>query len=668
MFKGLLLCGGAVCLSAALGAVDVRIDSARPFAWQVPETLYGLFLEDISNGIDGGLYPELIFNRGFDFPSSDKSGRMPEGWAKDCRAGSACRATLAYARPKFANTPAYLHVEAFAPEAGVKNRGVMDELSVRAGVPLELRVWARGVAFRATLKDLQGKPVAAAELKPGCDWTLCTAVLVPDRDVKRSQFSLRTRTAGELDLEYVSLMPKNRAKCGLRKDVVKLMAELHPQTFRFPGGSNLDGHTFEEWFDWRRTLGPVEERRPVHGFFGYWQLMGMGYCEYLALADEIGAEPLPVILPGLTARCPKPEVIPMDGFGWMLTNALDNLELVYGTADTKWGRVRAEAGRPEPYARGYVGIGNEAWGTEYWERYRVIARAVREKYPDVKLVASLWPRLLEHPERTASEMKNVTPDVCDVIDEHLYPSPSWWLNHADRYDGYDRSGCRVYVGEWATRHADERYVNSVHAAVAEAAFRLGMERNSDVVLMSAFAPLVRREGSRNASYPPTPEGRPVNRYSLIQIDGTDSCGTPSYWVEKVFSDTLPERMVRVSYPVVRWTQPAGVDRRGWFYNPDAKAMEVVSLHAAAGWRGDALVVRLVNAKWAGEAVSLDLGLDFPAGRVVRTVVSGAPDAANRPCCPDRVRPVSDELEFAGGTRFELTLPSCSVTVLKLRKH
>jgi len=220
---------GVTCALTAAGGIDVRIDSARPLPWQVPQSLYGLFLEDISNGIDGGLYPELIRNRGFDFPSFDKDGRFPEGWAKDCGDGSSCRVTLAYARPKFTNTPAYLHVEAFAPDAGVRNLGVMDELSVRVGVPLELRVWARGAAFRAAIGDEEGQSVASAELQPDSEWTLCTATLVPDRDVKNARFTIRTRTAGELDLEQVSLMPKERAKCGLRRDVVKLMADLHPK-------------------------------------------------------------------------------------------------------------------------------------------------------------------------------------------------------------------------------------------------------------------------------------------------------------------------------------------------------------------------------------------------------------------------------------------------------
>ena len=664
-----LLAACAALASAAAaygGAVTISIDQTAPFGWTVPETLYGLFLEDISNGIDGALYPELAWNGGFDFPSTDSRG-MPEGWKKDCRKDSTCRASLAYEAPKFAKTPAYLRIEALGAGAGVANMGVnlgsRSEMSVKKGAPLELSLWARGdVGFDVAVKRTNGVHLARTSFKPAGEWRLFTATLSPADSEKAAALQIRVKGTGTLDIERVSLKQATFARCGLRADIVKLFADLHPRTFRFPGGSNLDGHTFEEWFDWKRTLGSVEERPPLHGFFGYWQSMGMGYHEYLLMAEEIGATALPVLLPGMTARCPKPDFVPMAEIGKVVEDSLAQLEYIMGDATTKWGAVRAAAGHPAPFACEYVGIGNEAWGDEYWERYFPIAKAVRAKYPNVKIIASLWPRLLEHPERNAGQMANVAPENCDIIDEHIYPSPSWWLNNAHRYDSYDRAGVKVYIGEYATRHAADPYINSLYAAVAEAAMRLGFERNSDVVQLAAFAPLLRREGSRNA--PMRRDGIPENRYSLVQTDGTGSCGTPSYWVEKMFTDNLPERMVPVACPEVKWLQPAGVDKRKWFYNPDSEAKEVVSLHAAAGVRGQALIVKLVNAKWEIQPVTLKFAAPLPAAAISRLALSGAPDARNRPCEPTKVVPKADELPFGGGRSLALELPPCSVTVLK----
>jgi len=645
----------------------IAIDQTAPCGWTVPQTLYGLFLEDISNGIDGALYPELVWNRGFDFPSSDNRG-MPEGWKKDCRKNSTCRATLTYVDPKFAKTPAYLRIEAVGAGAGVANVGAnlgsRHEMSVKAGTPLALSLWARGdVGFDVAVKRTNGVHLARASFKATGAWRLFTARLVPSADEKTAALQIRVKGTGTLDLEQVSLKQATFAGCGLRRDIVQLMKDLHPLTFRFPGGSNLDGHTFEEWFDWKRSLGAVEERPPMHGFFGYWQTMGMGYHEYLLMAEEIGATALPVLLPGMTARCPTPDFVPMSEIGAVVEDSLAQLEYIMGDSTTKWGAVRAAAGHPEPFSCRYVGIGNEAWGDEYWERYFPIAKAVRAKYPGVKIIASLWPRLLEHADRNAEQMVNVTPANCDIIDEHIYPSPSWWLNNTHRYDAYDRKGVKVYIGEYATRHAADPYINSMYAAVAEAAMRLGFERNSDIVELAAFAPLLRREGSRNA--PMRRDGRPENRYSLIQTDGTDACGTPSYWVEKMFTDNLPERMVPVKCPEVKWTQPAGVDKERWFCNPSSAAMEVVSLHAAAGIEGQTLIVKLVNARWAPQPTVLSFAAPVPSGCVRKITLAGAPDAKNRPCTPSNVVPREDSFAFGGGRSLPLELPSCSVTVLRI---
>ena len=661
-----VLCAGAMTVVAGQRApVEVRVDVDRP-THAISKRMYGLFLEDISQSVDGCFYPELVWNRGFDFPPSptvadpDYVKHKVEldticGWKPCCRGESTGRFTFQYENPRFKRTPAYLRIEAFAPGAGMCNRGAMDEMSVKGGVPLALSLYARGVPLEVRLEGDDGRLLARTEFVPSADWRLFAARLVPSASAKAARLVVRASAAGVLDLEQVSLSPERKfrgRKNGLREDIGELMAALRPSTFRFPGGCMLEGVKFDSWYDWKLSVGPVEERMPLWNCWGYYQTLGLGYYEYFRFCEDIGASAVPVFAAALTCQNRKPERAPMEAIGHFITNVLDGIEFARGGTDTKWGRLRAEMGHPEPFALEYVGIGNENRGPEYWERYNAMAKAVRAAHPDIRLVASVDHRAYFDRKAFEQSWANISKDNADIADEHMYASPSWWLNHAHMYDGYDRKGVDVYVGEWATRNANARYINSMYNAVAEAAFKMGFERNADLVKMTAYAPLIRRVGV------------PGNRYSLIQLDGVGSCGAPAYWCEKMFADSRPDRLVPCSYPEVKWTQPAGIDLETWFVTKGSPAIEVVSFHAVAGLKDGKLVMRFANAADAAQPVRISFGRTLPPGTVRRTVLTGSPTDANTPAEPNRVIPVEDEFPFAGGADLETVLPSCSVTVLR----
>ena len=653
-------------LTLGAGAVTVDVAVSKP-GHEVPASLWGIFLEDIAFSVDGCLYPELVWNRGFEFrpaPSDEgfeKRLKGPTdlgipGWSVDCRRGSMGRFTLQYAKPLRADTPAYLRMEAFAPFAGVRNTGPLGEMDVKGGEPLNLSLYARGdVPLIVRVESADNKILCEKHFHPKETWRKFSAVVTPKASAKNAHLLILAAKAGTAEIDYVSLMPAETFKGhGLRKDIAQLIADLKPANFRFPGGCMLESCDYAGWFDWKRTVGAPEARQPLWNIWGYYQTLGLGYYEYLQFCEDIGAEPVPVFLAGLTCQFRGPKFAPVEALGAFVTNVLDGVEFARGGADTKWGAVRTAMGHPAPFRLSYVALGNENWGPEYWTRYNVIQKAVKAAHPDLKIVAAVDPHAYMRTNDWEYSWSQISPANADVADEHMYASPSWWLNHAGMYDAYPRKGVDVYVGEWATRQASDDYINSLYNAVAEAAFRMGFERNADLVKMSAYAPLIRRVGV------------PGNRYSLIQLSGTASCGAPAYWCERMFAENRPDRLVPCDYPVVKAMQPAGIDRPKWSYNRRSEAIEVVSFHAVAGVAGDELILKFANAAWRPQPVSLDFGRALPACAARRTVLTGAPDAKNLPDEPRRVVPRYDTVKFPGGTTFAFDLPACSVTVLRLK--
>ena len=547
-------------------ALQATVHADRP-GHAIPKTLYGIFFEDINYAADGGLYPELIANRGFDWRTNE-----PEGWRREWRGSGMGRVSLQGGYPVNPNTWQYLRIECYAPGegAGVANSG-FGGIAVQQGEKYDLSFYARphatyagGLTVRLEAADKKAlasyriekgawknKPSGSArwrsfvpESAPGTaratldpppppEWFKYEAVFTPSETVTNGQLVVLLDAAGTVDIDLVSLFPQatfNGRKNGMRRDLMQMLKEMKPATLRFPGGCVVEGSDMEMLYHWKRTVGPVERRGINWNRWGYWQSHGLGFFEYFQLAEDVGAEPLPILAAGLTCQFKKPlEFAPLDALDYFIQNAIDLIEFANGSPETPWGKVRAEMGHPAPFNLKYVGIGNENWDNVFLDRYEVIARAVKAKHPEITIITSAGAQ----PEGPMFELawKRLPELKAELVDEHYYKPPEWFLSQANRYDPYDRNGPKVYVGEYACHTRDRK--NNLTAALAEAAVMTGFERNSDVVRMAAYAPLFNKIGSSQWNV------------DLIWFDNVKAFGTPSYYVQKLFMNNLPDVLLPV---------------------------------------------------------------------------------------------------------------------------
>lgn len=502
---------------------------------EIQKTMYGVFFEDINFAADGGLYAELIKNRSFEYPNS------LQGWK-----------TFGTVEVKddgpFGNCPHYVRLS--DPGHKHKHSGLENEgwfgMGVMKGENYIFSVWAKSdeaVTLRVELVDrasdnehqflCRGKITVKNP-----EWKKYDVTITPDATVEKAalRIFLETRDGASIDLEHVSLFPENTWKHrdgGLRKDLAQALADLKPGILRFPGGCIVEGADLETRYDWKKTVGPVENR-PLnqnrweytftHRFYpDYYQSGGLGFFEFFQLSEDIGAEPLPVLNCGLACQYQNDDIdahVRICDLQPYVQDALDLIEFANGKADSKWGAVRSQMGHPEPFNLKFIAIGNEQWGPLYPERLEHFISAIRAVYPEIKIIGSsgpgsegdkfdyLWP-----------EMRRLQ---VDLVDEHFYRPYEWFLSKAARYDGYDRQGPKVFAGEYAC-HAKERKYNHYLASLYEAAFMTGLERNADIVQMATYAPLFAHvEGW---------QWRP----DLIWYDNLRSCRSISWYVQQLYS-------------------------------------------------------------------------------------------------------------------------------------
>ncbi len=342
----------------------------------------------------------------------------------------------------------------------------------------------------------------------GPGWTRHTAALISRATDPHARLVVTGAKAGTFWLDVVSLFPKETWKGrpnGLRPDLAEMLAGLKPAFVRFPGGCWVEGDRMELASRWKRTIGDIGDRWTQWNIWDYSATNGLGYHEYLQMCEDLGAEPLFVINCGMSHR----ENVPMDRMGEFVQDALDALEYANGPADSTWGAVRAKAGHPAPFHMKYIEIGNENGGPAYFERYALFHDAIKAKYPDVRLVANAW-----------GGVPGNRP--IEIVDEHYYSTPEFFMQNATKYDTYRRDGYKVYVGEYAV--TQNCGFGNLRAALGEAAFMTGLERNSDVVIMSSYAPLFVNMNHRRWN----PD--------LINFDSSRVYGLPSYYVQKMFSE------------------------------------------------------------------------------------------------------------------------------------
>jgi alpha-L-arabinofuranosidase len=548
-------------LLAAKGEpVTLRVQADRPGP-RINPAMWGVFFEDINLGADGGLYAELVKNRSFEFP--DDGGMT--GWFKISPTMAIGEATVAEYGPLDVANRHYLRLrsEGSAP-FGVSNEGFRG-MGLRQGESYDfsanVRFTAGSPRVSVELVGADGSTLASGRLLgASSEWKPLELTLVPNDTDPKARLNVILDGAGTVEIDMVSLFPrktwKNRPG-GLRADMVQALADLHPGFLRFPGGCIVEGARLGVRYQWQKTLGPVSERELLVNRWNYefkhrptpdyYQTFGLGFFEYFQLAEDIGAEPLPILGCGMACQFNSGELVPLDELSPFIQEALNLIEFANGPVASTWGAKRAALGHPEPFKMKMLGIGNEQWGPQYIERYAAFHRVLKEKHPEIQLVSAAGPSPQD--ERFHYLWPELRKLGADIVDEHCYANPIWFLSHSNRYDTYDRKGPKVFFGEYAAQSdfiTSTKNRNNLETALAEAAFMTGMERNADVVRMASYAPLF----AHVDGWQWTPD--------LIWVDNLRVLRTPNYYVQQLFSRNRGDVVLPVSTESpVKEVPPAG---------------------------------------------------------------------------------------------------------------
>jgi len=506
---------------------NIAVDVKKPGS-PIQKTMYGIFFEDINYGADGGLYAEMIKNRSFDFPQN-LLGWTTFGNVEVRKDGP------------FTNNPNYVRLSYAGhndKQTGLDNEGFFG-VSVKQDTEYRFSVWARSAegssSIRIELVDPESNVFVTQKLTiDSKDWKKYQVVIKSCKAEAKGRLRIFLTSKTAVDMDHVSLFPVDTWKGrenGLRKDLAQALYDLHPGVFRFPGGCIVEGTDLDTRYQWKNSVGPVENRKLnenrwqytfAHRFFpDYFQTYGMGFYELFQLSEDIGAEPLPVISCGLACQFQNQDVkahVPVSELQPYIQDALDLIEFANGDVTTKWGKLRAEMGHPASFNLKQLAVGNEQWGTLYPERVEPFMKAIHAKYPSMKIVGTAGP----NPDGKDfdfgwSEMKRLK---ADLVDEHYYKDPQWFLSNATRYDKYDRNGPKVFAGEYACHTKSGK--NSFEAALCEAAFMTGLERNADVVYQCTYAPLF----AHVQGYQWRPD--------LIWFDNLRSVRSVNYYVQQLY--------------------------------------------------------------------------------------------------------------------------------------
>ncbi len=538
-------------LMAQSAKLTIQADKPGP---KISPTLYGIFFEEVNMAGDGGLYAELVRNRSFE------DTEKPEHWWLIQGGSAKGEISIDTDRPMSEKNRRSLRLTVAQGGQGrvsVVNGGYHG-IALQKDAVYQLSLSARaGNGFTGpltiTLENADGKKIyAQAQVEGLTDaWKTFTLSLTAAGTDPKARLVVSTTKPGAVWLDMVSLFPKatwkNRSN-GFRLDLAEMVASLKPSFVRFPGGCWVEGDKLEHALRWKTTIGDLSERRTQWCLWGYFSTNGLGFHEYLQWCEDLGAEPLFVINCGISHK----ENVPMDKMGEWVQDALDAIEYANGPADSKWGSLRAKAGHPAPYNLKYIEIGNEnnIQDAAYQERYPLFYDAIKAKYPEMVLIAD----------------GPIQKRPADVIDEHYYNSPDFFLSVANKYDTYDRKGPKIYVGEYAV--TADCGLGSLRGAIGEAAFMTGMERNSDIVTMSSYAPLF--ANVHNKAWNP----------DLINYDSSRVYGLPSYYVQKMFSENrgdvvLPTTVV-LSPENVAQPKPGTIGLSTWQTQAEFKDVKVTA--------------------------------------------------------------------------------------------
>ena len=626
----------------------IAVDAAHPGA-AISPTMFGIFFEDINFAADGGLYPERIKNRSFEFD------QPLAGWhanlnitPKGQLGATQGELDIRTEDPLNKTNPHYLRVRAYEPGYGLSNSGYRG-IGVESGAEYRFSAYVRSSgpkAIRATITDASSHEIGSGTLT-GFDgqWKRYETVIRTTATDQHARFNLFLDERGDVDLDMISLFPVDtwaHRPNGLRKDLVQLLADMHPGFIRFPGGCIVEGRRLVNRYRWKTTVGDIAERQTIVNRWNdefdhrptpdYFQSFGLGFYEYFQLAEDIGAAPLPILNCGMACQFNSGELAQINDTKEYIQDALDLIEFANGPVTSPWGKMRAAMGHPAPFHLTMIGVGNEQWGAPYVERYKLFAEALKAKHPEIDLVAAAGPS--PSGEQFEYLWSNWRTLKADIVDEHYYMNPQWFLTNTGRYDHYDRSGPKVFAGEYAAQTsgvAKPDNHNNWNAAIAEAAFMTGLERNADVVRMASYAPLL----AHVDAWQWTPDA--------IWFDNLRSYGTPNYYVQSVFANNVGTRIVPVT----------------------PQAQDGLYTSASLDDRLHELIVKAINV--SSTARTVEIKLDGVRGAVtakVTTLGSADQNAENSFDLPKNVAPKYSTLEVKSG-RIAVQLAAYSLTVYRV---
>jgi alpha-L-arabinofuranosidase len=636
--------------TSVLSQRKLTVVADKPIAPVAP-TMWGVFFEDINFGADGGLYAELVKNRSFEFP-------IPMmGW-DDERVNYQKGSILVINKSDNSNNSRFARVKIKNPEGnfslsneGFRGMGFHREkqydfsIMIRAEQPTDIKI-------KILLLNHDGKVIGNGTVENfGKEWKKYYATITTSDTAQRGRLNLVFEGTGVIDLDMISLFPHDTWKGrpgGLRNDLVQKIAELKPGFVRFPGGCIVEGRELTNRYQWKKTVGDAAERKlimnrwnvefPKRAAPDYYQTFGLGFYEYFLLSEDVGAEPLPILNCGMACQFNSAEVVAMDELQPYIDDALDLIEFANGPVTTQWGKLRNNMGHPAPFNMKFIGVGNEQWEPQYIERYKVFEKAILSKYPDIKIISGAGPYAEgEYFNYAWKELRQLKPAL---IDEHYYKSPKWFFSNASRYDNYERTGPKVFAGEYAAHskeNTDAESRNNWESALAEAAFMTGLERNADIVQMCSYAPLFAHVDAW--------QWRP----DLIWFDNLNTVATPNYYVQKLFSTNKGTDVVAITEnekPV------AGKD----------------SLYCSAviDKQKSELVIKIVNISSGSQIIELNLtGIKLAkTDAVSQTLAANDLYSYNKLAELDKLKP--EEKKFPVKTnKFDQNLPAYSVTVLKI---
>ena len=613
---------------------------------EIQKTMYGIFFEDINYGADGGLYAELVKNRSFDFPQPFL------GWS------TFGKVEIKNDGP-FENNPNYVRLSYSGhsdKHTGLENEGFFG-IAVKQNNEYRFSVWSRKVGneiagIRVELIDEESNIITSQKLDVNSgDWKQYELILKPNRNYAKSRLRIFLTSKGGIDLEHVSLFPvdtwKGR-KNGLRKDLAQALYDLKPGVFRFPGGCIVEGTDLNTRYQWKNSIGPVENRKLIENrwqytftnrfFPDYYQSYGLGFFEFFQLSEDIGAEPLPVLSCGLACQFQNKDEHAHARVGAELDpyiqDALDLIEFANGDVTTKYGKIRSEMGHPEPFHMKLIAIGNEQWGSLYPERLEPFMKAIKAKYPEIKIIGSAGPspdgKDFEYGWQEMRRLK------ADLVDEHYYRDPAWFLSGAARYDKYDRKGPKVFAGEYACHPQNRK--NNFESALCEAAFMTGFERNADVVHMCTYAPLFAHVQGW--------QWRP----DLIWFDNMNSVRSVNYYVQQLYGHNSGTNVLNTFENKLPLTGQDGIYASSVY---DKNKNEII--------------LKIANTSDAIKTINYNLkGLKNSERAAKKTVLKSTnQDIENTLENPTAVVPVTEDLKIPGNN-FQLNLEPKSFYLLNIQ--